>query len=178
MEASKTSAAVSFPAAFYQLPNPFKPPPPKKKKQTGTQADTCIEKDRLNRAGFYLMGPSQAVRATARCSYSLPPSLAWAEPLQTPAACLPLCSFLSCGCCCCFDAYSRCRHHHWFASFEQLLFVARYLLVLLCISSSVYAYSRLLCVCARLPSHNESVVIQALIISTAILIFQIATQMY
>lgn len=138
----KDKCCGEFPGCLLPTSQPFSPPStPPKEKQTGTQAGTWVEKDRR----------SQTVRATARCSYSLSPSLAWAEPLQTLAACLPLCSFLSCGCCCCFDAYSGCfrqRRHHWFASFEQLLFVARYLLALLCISGcSVYAYSRLLCVC-------------------------------
>lgn len=47
MDATKTSAAVSFLAAFYQLPNPTHPPPPQTKKQTGTQAEPWIDKDRL-----------------------------------------------------------------------------------------------------------------------------------
>lgn len=174
MEASKTSAAVSLLAAFYQLPNPSQHPPPPQR-EAGRYTGRHLDRKGQAKSGrllLHLMGQSQrqTVRETARCSSSLPPSLAWAEPLQTPAACLPLCSFLSCGCSCCFDACSRCCccrrcPRYWFASFEQLLFVARYLLVFLCISSSVYAYSRLLCVCVHVRhSHNESMVIQALII--------------
>lgn len=46
MEATKTSAAVSLLAAFYQLPNPTHPPS-QIIKQTGTQAEPWKDKDRL-----------------------------------------------------------------------------------------------------------------------------------
>lgn len=157
----KDKRCGEFAGCLLPTSQPFSTPPPPPQREAGRYTGRHLDRKGQAKSGrllLHLMGQSQrqTVRETARCSSSLPPSLAWAEPLQTPAACLPLCSFLSCGCSCCFDACSRCCccrrcPRYWFASFEQLLFVAGYLLVFLCISSSVYAYSRLLCVCARSP---------------------------
>lgn len=175
MEASKTSAAVSFLAAFYQLPDPShlsNPHLDSEEKQAGTQGDTWADKDGVNWAERQAVAPHDEgysqihyshIRATARCSSSYPlPPLAWAQPLQTPAACLPLCSFLSHGCCC-FDAYSCCRRrrHLWFASFEQLF----YLWLTICLFSfTFFAVYNLIHVCFVCACVCPRLVIQSLII--------------